>query len=87
MSLWFSCSKALIGLSFDREKGDWLLGVLLLDQRIIPRYIFAMYPEEKLTLPMPLDSNWLFNACSAKTTVLQFMKQLQDSTGLAGTVL
>ncbi len=83
----FFCSKALIGSSYNREKGEWLLGVLLLDQRNIPRYVFPLYPKEKLTFSMPLNSIWLFNLCSTRATVLQFMKRLQDLTGLVRTVL
>ncbi len=49
-------------------------GVSLLDQRKVPRYVLAVYAGEKLTLPMPQDSNWLFDSCSVSATDLQLMK-------------
>ncbi len=83
----FFCSGAQIGSSYMKEKREWLLGVLLLDQRKVPRYVFFVYPGVNLTSPMPWDSNWLFNSCSASASYLQFMKCLQESTSSSGTVL
>ncbi len=53
----FLCSAALIGLTSEKAKGEWLLGVSPLDQRKNPAYMFAVYPIVKLTLFIPLVSN------------------------------
>ncbi len=53
----FLCSAALIGLTSEKAKGKWLLGMLPLDQRKVPAYMFAVYPVAKLTLFIPLVSN------------------------------
>jgi hypothetical protein len=39
----FLCSAALIGLTSEKAKGKWLLGVSPLDKRKDPAYMFAVY--------------------------------------------
>ncbi len=53
----FLCSAAMIGSTLEKAKGEWLLGVLPLDQREDPAYMFAVYPVVKLTSFIPLVLN------------------------------
>ncbi len=81
----FLCSAALIGLTSEKAKGKWLLGVLPLDQRKDPAYMFAVYPIVKLTSFIPLVLNCCLSSCSMRATDLLFMKRLQESVTSSGT--
>ncbi len=82
----FFCLSILIGSASLKVNGLWLLGVSVLDQSRMPLYIFDVYAVGKLTLLKPRFSNWRFNSCSARATVLLLITRLQESIKSSGTV-